>query len=147
VPDILNEAPESYRDLLRESLTATLTTIDAEGQPRSAAVWYFVDDDGQLKGSTHSDLQQCKDLRDNPNCSLLIIDFSDPFRTLEVRATAELTEDSDSSIVRRLAQKYGVDATKAPARQNRYTVTYHPRRVLARRFWAEQFLSGQDADQ
>jgi len=40
---------------------------------------------GQLKGSTYSDLYQFKDLRRNPNCSLLIIDFSDSFRTLEVR--------------------------------------------------------------
>ena len=89
--DILNDAPESHRDLLRKTLTATLTTIDAEGRPRSRAVWYFIDSDGQLKGSTYSDLQQYKDLRRDPNCALLIIDFNYPLRTLEVRATTELT--------------------------------------------------------
>ena len=95
-----------------------------------------------MKGSSHADLQQFKDLRRNPSFCLLIIDFSDPFRTLEVRATAELTMDYDSSNVRKLAQKYGVDAAMAPLRENRYTVTYHPRQVLGRRFWAQQLLSG-----
>jgi len=147
VPDILNDAPDGYRDLLRESLTAVLTTIDVDGHPRSAAVWFFVDDDGQLKGSTYSDLYQFKDLRRNPRCSLLIIDFSDPFRTLEVRATAELTEDFDSSAVRKLAHKYGVDPAEAPPRHDRYTITYHPRQLLGRRFWAEQFLQGQGTEQ
>jgi hypothetical protein len=44
--DILNDVPESHRDLLRKTLTATLTTIDAEGRPRSTAVWYFIDSNG-----------------------------------------------------------------------------------------------------
>jgi PPOX class probable F420-dependent enzyme len=147
VSDILSATPESHRHLLEATLTATLTTIDVEGRPRSAAVWYFVDSDGQLKSSTHSDLEQYKDLSRNPNCSLLIIDFGDPFYTLEVRATAELTVDPDNSTVRKLADKYGLDAAKATVRENRLTVTYHPRQLLARRFWAEDVLYGQDADE
>jgi len=141
---ILSDAPESYRDLLENTLTATLTTVDPDGQPRSTAVWYFVDDDGQLKGSTNADLQQYKDLCRNPNCCLFIIDFSDPFRTIEIRATAELTEDVDNDTVRKLAAKYGLDASQAPKRKNRFTITYHPRELLARRFWAGAILLGQD---
>ena len=144
--DILKYAPESHRDLLRATLTATLTTIDAEGRPRSRAVWYFIDIDGQLKGSTYSDLQQYKDLRRDPNCALLIIDFGHPvLRTLEVRATAELTADPDSSTVRKLADKYGVDAARAPVSENRFTITYHPRRLVASQDWPEEVLFGQDA--
>ena len=116
VSDILNDVPESHRDLLRKTLTATLTTIDAEGRPRSTAVWYFIDSDGQLKSSTYSDLQQYKDLRRDPNCALLIIDFSYPLRTLEVRATTELTADPDNGTVHKLADKYGLAAARAPAR-------------------------------
>ena len=114
--DILNDVPESHRDLLCKALTATLTTIDAEGRPRSRAVWYFIDSDGQLKGSTYSDLQQYKDLRRDPNCALLIIDFSYPLRTLEVRATTELTADPDNGTVRKLADKYGFSVPTAPVR-------------------------------
>ena len=146
MPDILNDAPESHRDLLRGTWTATLTTIDAEGRPRSTAVWYFIDNDGQLKSSTFSDLYQYKDLRRDPNCCLFIIDFSNPFRTLEVRATADLTEDFNSNTVRKLVERYGLDSTKAPVRENRFTITYHPRRVLARTFWAEEILLGRTSD-
>ena len=147
--DILKDAPESHRDLLRQTFTATLTTIDAEGRPRSRAVWYFIDSDGQLKGSTYSDLQQYKDLRRDPNCALLIIDFGHPvLRTLEVRgATAELTADPDSSTVRKLADKYGVDAARAPVRETLFTVTYHPRRIVASQDWPEEVLFGQDVDE
>ena len=69
--DVLSAVPESHRDLLRSPLTATLTTIDINGRPQSTAVWYFVDDDGHLKGSTTSDRQKYKNLRHNPSCDLL----------------------------------------------------------------------------
>jgi hypothetical protein len=52
---VLDDVPESHRDLLRSALTATLTTIDGRGRPHSTAVWYLVDEDGQLKGSITSD--------------------------------------------------------------------------------------------
>ncbi len=90
MPDIFSAVPESHRDLLRSPLTATLTTIDVNGRPRSTAVWYLVDDDRQLKGSVTSDRQKYKNLRHNLNCDLFIIDPQNPFRTLEIRAEAEL---------------------------------------------------------
>jgi PPOX class probable F420-dependent enzyme len=146
VSDILNDVPESHRDLLSTTLTATLTTIDAEGRPRSTAVWYFIDSDGRLKGSTYSDLHQYKDLRRNPSCALLIIDFSDPFRTLEVRATTELTADPDNGMVHRLADKYGFDAARAPVRVNCFTVIYHPRRLVTSQDWPKEVLFGKGPD-
>jgi PPOX class probable F420-dependent enzyme len=146
VSDILNDVPESHRDLLRKTLTATLTTIDAEGRPRSTAVWYFIDSDGQLKSSTYSDLQQYKDLRRDPNCALLIIDFSYPLRTLEVRATAELTADPDNGTVHKLADKYGLAAARAPARVNCFTVIYRPRRLVTSQDWPKGVLFGEGPD-
>jgi PPOX class probable F420-dependent enzyme len=145
--DILNDVPESHRDLLRRTLTATLTTIDAKGRPRSRAVWYFVDSDGQLKGSTTSNRRQYKDLRRNRNCDLFIIDFEDPLRTLEVRATAELIADPDNGTVRKLANVYGLDAAKVPAKEDRYTVTYRPRRLVAGRYGLEGILFGPGAEE
>ena len=144
--DILSDVPDSHRDLLRKTLTATLTTIDAQGRPRSTAVWYFIDSDGRLKGSTNSDLQQYKDLRRDPNCALLIIDFSYPLRTLEVRATTELTADPDNSTVRKLADKYGFDAATDPVRENCFTVVYRPRRLVTSQDWPKEVLYGKGPD-
>ena len=126
--DILNDVPKSHRDILRSTLTATLTTIDAKGRPRSTAVWYFVDSDGQLKSSTTSDHYQYKDLRRNPNCDLFVIDSQNPFRTLEVRAEAKLVADPNKATVRKLANVYGLDELKlVRAEEDRYTVTFQPR--------------------
>ena len=90
-----------YKDLSVVPLTATLTTVDSNGRPQSRDErrWYFVDDDGQLKGSTTSDRQKYKNLVGNPNCVLLIIDPQNPFRTLELRAEAELVPDTDKATV------------------------------------------------
>jgi len=131
MPDILDIVPESHRDLLRSPLTATLTTIDANGRPQSTAVWYFIDDDGQLKGSITSDRQKYKNLRHNPHCDLFIIDPQDPFRTLEIRAEAEIAADPDKATVRKFATVYGVDeAMLVRPEEDRYTLKYRPRRVI-----------------
>ncbi len=131
MPDIVDAVPDSHRDLLHASLTATLTTVDTHGRPQSTAVWFLLDDDGQLKGSITSDRQKYKNLRANPNCALFIIDPQNPFRTLEVRAEAELAADPGKATVRKFAQAYHVDeAMLVDPSEDRYTVTYRPRRVV-----------------
>jgi PPOX class probable F420-dependent enzyme len=132
LPSISDKTPESHRDLLTSPLTATLTTVDAIGRPQSTAVWYLIDDDGLLKGSITDDRQKYKNLGRNPNCSLLIIDPSNPWRTLEIRAEAELVADPDKATVSKFAKAYEVDeAMLRAAGDNRYTVVYRPRRVVA----------------
>jgi PPOX class probable F420-dependent enzyme len=131
VPSITDHVPESHRDLLAAPLTAALTTVDAKGRPQSTAVWYLVDDDGLLKGSVTDDRQKYKNLSGNPNCTLLIIDPSNPWRTLEIRAEAELTADPQKTTVSKFAQAYQADEDMLKASgDNRYTVTYRPRRVV-----------------
>src|ERR1700735_1698419 len=103
LPSISEQTPESHHDLLTSPLTAALTTVDAEGRPQSTAVWYLVDDDGLLKGSITDDRQKYKNLSRNPNCSLLIIDPSNPWRTLEIRAEVELSADPDKAMVSKFA--------------------------------------------
>jgi PPOX class probable F420-dependent enzyme len=147
VSGILSDVPESHRDILRKTLTATLSTIDAKGRPRSTAVWYFIDSDGKLKGSIMSDSYQYKDLRREASCDLFIID-SDPFRTLEVRAEAKLVADPDKATVRKLANVYGLDEAKLiSAEEDRHTVTYRPRKVVALRYGLEDILRGPIASE
>jgi PPOX class probable F420-dependent enzyme len=132
MPGIIVQTPESHHDLLTSPLTAALTTVDASGRPQSTAVWYLVDDDGLLKGSITDDRQKYKNLSRNPNCSLLIIDPSNPWRTLEIRAEAELVADPDKATVSKFAKAYQADkAMLKAAGDNRYTVTYRPHRVVA----------------
>jgi PPOX class probable F420-dependent enzyme len=132
MPDTLDDIPESHRDLLHSPLTATFTTIDSKGRPQSTAVWYLLDDDGQLKGSITSDRQKYKNLSANPNCDLFIIDPQNPYRTLEIRAQAELQADPEKAMLPKFAKAYKVDeAMLAAAGEDRYAVILHPWRVLA----------------
>jgi len=81
-------------------------------------------------------------LRRDPNCDLFIID-SNPFRTLEVRAEAKLVADPDKATVRKLAKVYGLDeAMLVRAEEDRYTVTYRPRKLVALHYELEDFLHG-----
>jgi PPOX class probable F420-dependent enzyme len=129
---VLDQVPDSHRDLLEAPLTAVLSTVDAHGRPQSTAVWYLVDGDGRLKGSITSGRQKFKSLRGNPNCALLIMDPQNPYRTLEIRAEAELAADPDKETVRKFATAYNVgEAMLVNESEDRYTILYHPRRVVA----------------
>lgn len=130
--NIVDGTPESHRDLLTAPLTATLTTIDGNGRPQSTAVWFLLDGDGRLTSSITSDRQKYTNLTGNPECDLFIIDPQNPFRTLEIRARAELEPDPEQDEVRRFAEAYGVDpAMLVNESEDRYTVTYRPRRIVA----------------
>ena len=129
--DIRDEIPASHRDLIDLPLTAVVTTVDASSRPQSTAVWYLIDDDGQLKGSITSHRQKYKNLVGNPNCTLFIVDPQNGYRTLEIRAVAELVADPDKVTVRKFAKAYGVDeAMLLNAGDDRYTITYRPRRIV-----------------
>lgn len=132
MPDLLSDIPESHHDLIQGHLTATLTTIDAQGRPQSTAVWFLLDTDGVLKGSVTTDRQKYTNLSNNPNCDLFIIDPTNPGRTLEVRAEAELVADPDQTMVRTFAAAYNVpESVLVSPTQNRYTVVFTPRRIVA----------------
>ena len=63
----------------------------------------------QLKCSITSDRQKYKNLRANDSCDLFIIDPANSYRTLEVRAEAELRPDPEKEMVRKLAAAYSAD--------------------------------------
>ncbi len=132
MPDTLSQVPASHQDLLGAALTVGLTTVDGKGRPQATAVWFLVDDDGQLMTSITTDRQKYKNLVRNPNCSLLVIDPENPQRTLEVRAEAELVPDPDKASVVRFARKYGTDPERLLSEEkDRITVVYHPYRIVA----------------
>ena len=98
--------PESHQDLLNADV-ATLATIGHDGYPQVTALWFLFDDDGTLKLSLNTTRQKVKNLQAHPECTLFILDTANPYRTLEVRARAELMPDSDYTFAKKLGAKYG----------------------------------------
>jgi PPOX class probable F420-dependent enzyme len=124
--------PESHRDLLQADV-AMLATVGRDGFPQVTALWFLLDEDGALKLSLNTARRKTRNLRAHPECTLFILDRANPYRTVEIRARAELTPDPDYIFARTLGRKYGnadLRAMDQPGEQ-RVMVTLRPVRVVA----------------
>lgn len=98
--------PESHQDLLNADV-ATLATIGQDGYPQVTAIWFLFDEDGVLKLSLNTTRQKTKNLQAHPECTLFILDRANPYRTLEIRARAEITPDPEYTFAQKVGAKYG----------------------------------------
>ena len=122
--------PDSHKEFL-DFPVASLTTIGDDGFPQSTLVW-FLHDEGELKISLNKSRLKTKNLRKRPQVSLLILDFNDQMKYLEVRGTARLEDDTDKSFAQKVGAKYGADlaAYDAPG-DERVVVTIEPENIYA----------------
>jgi PPOX class probable F420-dependent enzyme len=103
--------PESHQDLLKADV-AILATVGQDGYPQVTALWFLFDDD-TIKLSLNTMRQKVKNLQAHPECTFFILDPANPYRTLEVRARAQIAPDPDYAFARKLGAKYGgVDLSK-----------------------------------
>jgi PPOX class probable F420-dependent enzyme len=128
--DVTTEFPASHRDLLEAPGVGVLATVDSDGRPQVTAVWYLLDEDGLLKVSVKTHRQKIKNLSERPVATFLVIDPAKPTRTLEIRATTQMSPDDDYDFAQRLGRKYGADlrSTDEPS-DRRVMVTLHPKHV------------------
>src|SRR5947199_10091142 len=98
--------PESHQDLLKAEV-AMLATIGQDGYPQVTALWFLFDEDATLKLSLNSTRQKVKNLQAHPECTFFILDTANPYRTLEVRARAEIMPDADYEFAKKLGSNYG----------------------------------------
>jgi PPOX class probable F420-dependent enzyme len=121
--------PESHQDLLNAPV-AVLSTIGKDGYPQVTALW-FLFDDGKIRLSLNTARQKVKNLQAHPECTLFILDPANPYRTMEIRARAEITPDPDYTFARKLGAKYGGADLKANDRpgETRVVVTLQPVKV------------------
>ena len=121
--------PESHQDLLAADV-AMLATIAPDGYPQVTATWFLFDDDGVVKRSLNMTRQKVKNLRRHPECTLFILDLANPYRTLEIRARAEIQPDDDYIFAGRLGKKYGADLrTMDQPGEQRVVVSLQPVRI------------------
>ena len=123
--------PATHRDLL-DSPIVTLATVGADGVPQVTAVWFLVDDDGTVAVSLNSSRQKTKNLVRTPVATLFFVDPANPYRTLEIRAQAEIQPDPDYAFADRLKGKYGpggdVRGNDRPG-ETRVAIRFIPTRV------------------
>lgn len=122
------EFPESHRDLLQAPV-AVLATHGADGYPQVSALW-FVIDNGTLKLSLNTTRQKVKNLRRHAECTLFLMDPANPYRTMEIRARAEIDSATADDVISMVQQKYGADVRQndRPG-ETRVAVTLHPVKI------------------
>ncbi len=121
--------PESHRDLL-DAPVATLATLGADGLPQLTEVWFVYEDD-EIKISLNTSRVKTRNLRERPECSLLVLDLANPYRYLEVRGRARIEPDDDYAFADRVGAKYGgadLREHDGPG-DRRVVVTIEPARV------------------
>jgi PPOX class probable F420-dependent enzyme len=122
--------PESHVDLLDASV-GTLGTIAPKGRPQLTEVW-FLHEAGELKLWLNGRRAKTRNLRERPQCSLLVLDLENPARYLEVRGRARIEPDPDYAYAAKLGAKYGMDLSgiDEPG-ETRVVVTIEPEKVYA----------------
>jgi PPOX class probable F420-dependent enzyme len=122
--------PETHSALL-DAPVATLATIGGDGLPQLTEVW-FLHDEGELKTSLNTSRLKTRNLRERPECALLILDLEDPRRYLSVRGRAQIEPDDDYAFATKLGAKYGADLKvhDGPG-DSRVVVTIVPANVYA----------------
>ena len=120
----------THRDLLEAAHPVTFVTVGADGQPQVTAIWAILDGD-VVRTSLFKGRQKYRNLLANPRATLFIIDPRNPYRTLEVRATAEITDDPDLEFLERLLSQYGSDLeTFQGPKDDRVVITLNPTRIV-----------------
>ena len=122
--------PESHKDLLGAPV-GVLATNGADGFPQVSALWFLYDEDGVLRLSLNTTRQKLKNMRKAPEVSFFVLDPANPYRTLEIRARADINGDRDGEFALELGKKYGgvdVRNNDRPG-EERVVVTLHPVKV------------------
>ena len=91
----MTEIPASHRDLLQTNQVVILATNGADGFPQLTATWFLAEADGTVRISLTTTRQKTKNLQRRPEATLFFLDPANPYRTLEIRARAEIAPDAD----------------------------------------------------
>ena len=123
------ELPAEARRLLDGKNFATVATIEPDGRPQTSVVWMDREGDSVLFSSTTT-RRKVRNLARDPRISLTVLDAANPYRSVDIQGTAELIEDPDKSLPRRLSQKYlGEQPPPEADSIRRFIVRVTPERV------------------
>ena len=97
--------PDKYRDLFTKKAFAHVATVGRDGTPHVTPVW--IDYDGTyVRFNTARGRVKERNLKRTPRVALEIQDPDNPYRYVQVRGRAEVTEQGADAHIDALAKKY-----------------------------------------
>jgi PPOX class probable F420-dependent enzyme len=113
---------DKARQLVDGRNFATIATLNPDGSPQTSVIWVGLDGDTVVFSTTASRRKTRNILRD-PRVSLTVVDVTDPYRAVELRGKAEVSDDESLAVANQLSHKYlGVDKPAEPPSVRRVVV-------------------------
>jgi PPOX class probable F420-dependent enzyme len=102
--------PERVRAFLAATRFATLGTVDPDGRPRQAVIWYRLDGDDIVVNS-RAGRRWPSNLERDPRVSVAIGDQADGYRWVGLSGTATLVDDQPTAQadIAEMARRYHAD--------------------------------------
>src|SRR2546426_8519676 len=97
--------PEELGDLLMQARVAVLATFYPDGTTLLAPVWHEWRDGGFTVVVDGNDAK-IRNLRRDPRFSIVVAEDDPPYRGIEVRGEARISETAAEAALRRLAERY-----------------------------------------
>jgi PPOX class probable F420-dependent enzyme len=124
---------EATRRLLDDKNFATVATLNPDGGPQTSVVWILREGDTVVFSATAA-RQKARNLARDPRISMTVFETANPYHSVEIRGTAELTEDPDKSLPRAVSHKYlSQDPQPEPDEVTRLIIRVIPERINT--FW------------
>ena len=126
----LSEIPASHTDILDAKCFAHVATLRPDGMLSNHPVC-LIWDGKHVRFSTTKSRRKYRNLRADPRIAISVTDPANPWRYLEIRGKAELSDDVDRSFINQVARTYmGQDEYPfdRPG-DERVTVTVHVEQV------------------
>jgi PPOX class probable F420-dependent enzyme len=129
-----DQNPVAFNDTTRELVDgknfATVATLNPDDAPQTSVVWIKRDEDRVLS-STTTTRRKARNLAQDPRVSLSVLDLANPYHSVEIRGTAELIEDPDRTLPKKLSCKYlGEDPPDEPANVAGLIVRFTPLKIV-----------------
>ncbi|KAB8164234.1 TIGR03618 family F420-dependent PPOX class oxidoreductase [Streptomyces sp. 3MP-14] len=125
------ELDATVRALLDGRNFAVVATLNPDGGPQTSVVWVGTERNAVVFSTTTTRVK-ARNLARDPRVSLTVYDLANPYRSVEIRGTAELLPDPGRTLPRRLSRRYlGEDPPAEPADVERLIVRVTARRVVA----------------
>ncbi len=84
---------DAIRDFLEQPHVASVATIDADGSPRQAVVWYRLEPDGRILVNSRTPRRWCANLIRDPRLAISVIDAADGYRWVGLSAVVDEVVD------------------------------------------------------
>jgi PPOX class probable F420-dependent enzyme len=80
---------DAVRAFLAQPLIAMIASLDDDGAPRQAAVWYRLDDDGRILLNSRAGRRWCENLQRDGRVSIAVLDPDDGYRWIGLTGTVD----------------------------------------------------------